>query len=90
MYKIMDPDYVYLNYVYEKEKKQARKDHRLRKGDSQMQLTSQLGLQSGPSNQAAILRVYLHRDEKGHLMKYTIVKNKLFFMCCLENSQSIQ
>ena len=28
LYKIVDPEYVSLNYVYENEKKQARKDHR--------------------------------------------------------------
>ena len=50
MYKIVDPDYVSLNYLYENEEQQARKNHRLPLSqwvpecDLRMQLTSQLGL----------------------------------------------
>ena len=87
LYKITDPEYVSLNCVYENEKKKARKDHRLRKfpplsqwlpeSDLGMHLTSfHLNLRSGPSNQAAILRVYWHKDQAGRLVKYTTMKHK--------------
>lgn len=92
LYKITDPEYVSLNYVYENEKKKARKDHRLRKfpplsqwlpeSDLEMHLTSfHLDLRSGPSNQAAILRVYWHRNQAGRLVKYTTMKQSMYSSC---------